>query len=133
MPAEEGRQARFCRGRLPIQLDKPVIDPDYLDDPYDDRAMLAGIRWNRRVLAAKAFAEALGEELTPGAGRTERRRAHRVHSQDGFNDLASRMQEGTSCALSPMGKGRLLSRYSLAGCYRAMSEGCRRKVCCSRS
>jgi choline dehydrogenase len=46
-------------------LDKPVIDPNYLDDPYDLRAMLAGIRWNRRILAAKAFANVLGEELTP--------------------------------------------------------------------
>jgi choline dehydrogenase len=47
-------------------LDKPVIDPDYLNDPYDIRAMLAGIRWNRRILAANSFADVLGEELTPG-------------------------------------------------------------------
>ena len=47
-------------------LDKPVIDPNYLDDPYDVRAMLAGIRWNRHILAAKAFADVLEEELTPG-------------------------------------------------------------------
>lgn len=47
-------------------LDKPAIDPNYLDDSYDIRAMLAGIRWNRRILAAKAFADVLGEELTPG-------------------------------------------------------------------
>ena len=47
-------------------LDKPLIDPNYLDDPYDVRAMLAGIRWNRRILAARAFADVLGEELTPG-------------------------------------------------------------------
>jgi choline dehydrogenase len=49
-------------------LDKPVIDPDYLDDPYDVGAMLAGIRWNRRILAANAFADVLSEELTPGSG-----------------------------------------------------------------
>jgi choline dehydrogenase len=47
-------------------LDKPRIDPNYLDDPYDVRAMVAGIRWNRRILAARAFADVLGEELTPG-------------------------------------------------------------------
>ncbi len=58
------------RGRLTLAtsnpLDKPVIDPNYLDDAYDVRAMLAGIRWNRRILAARAFAGVLGEELTPG-------------------------------------------------------------------
>jgi choline dehydrogenase len=57
-------------GRLTLAtsnpLDKPVIDPNYLDDPYDVRAMLAGIRWNRRILTAKAFGDVLGEELTPG-------------------------------------------------------------------
>jgi GMC oxidoreductase len=36
-------------------LDKPLIDPDYLGDPYDLRAMLAGLRWNKRILAANAF------------------------------------------------------------------------------
>ena len=57
-------------GRLTLAtanpLDKPVIDPNYLDDPYDIRATLAGIHWNRRILAAKAFKNMLGEELTPG-------------------------------------------------------------------
>jgi len=48
-------------------FDKPVIDPDYLNDPYDIRAMLAGIRWNRRILAANSFAEVLEQELTPGS------------------------------------------------------------------
>jgi choline dehydrogenase len=48
-------------------LDRPVIDPDYLSDDYDVRAMLSGIRWNRRILAAKAFRNVLEEELTPGA------------------------------------------------------------------
>ena len=47
-------------------LDKPVIDPNYLDDPYDLRAMLVGMRWNRSILAANAFADVIGEELTPG-------------------------------------------------------------------
>lgn len=48
-------------------LDKPVIDPNYLDDPYDVRAMLVGIRWNRRILAAKAFAGVVAEEVAPGS------------------------------------------------------------------
>ena len=53
-------------------LDKPAIDPNYLDDPYDVRAMLAGIRWNRHILAAKAFADVLEEEFNSGNGRTKR-------------------------------------------------------------
>lgn len=43
-----------------------MIDPNYLDDPYDLRAMLVGMRWNRSILAANAFADVIGEELTPG-------------------------------------------------------------------
>jgi choline dehydrogenase len=62
-------------------LDKPVIDPDYLDDPYDLHAMLAGIRWNRRILAAKAFTNLLGEELTPGpAAQTDKELAEYIRN-----------------------------------------------------
>ena len=57
-------------GRITIAtanpLDKPVIYPNYLDDPYDLHAMLVGMRWNRRILTANAFTDVVGEELTPG-------------------------------------------------------------------
>jgi choline dehydrogenase len=63
-----GRPRSAGRVRLATAhpLDKPVIDPDYLADPYDIGAMVTGIRWNRRILAAKAFAGVLGKELAPG-------------------------------------------------------------------
>ena len=58
------------RGQLTLAtsnpLDKPKIDPNYLDDQNDVRTLLKGIRWNRSISATKAFAQVLGEELVPG-------------------------------------------------------------------
>ncbi|HWP01629.1 MAG TPA: choline dehydrogenase [Methylococcus sp.] len=48
-------------------LDRPIIDPNYLSDPEDVRCAIAGIRWNLKILYAKAFDEVRGEEVAPGA------------------------------------------------------------------
>ena len=50
-------------------FDKPLIDPNYFAEPDDMRRTIAGIRLNRRILAAPAFEAVRGEELTPGPGR----------------------------------------------------------------
>lgn len=53
-------------------LDRPVIDPAYLREPDDLRCAIAGVRWNLRILAAKAFDDIRGEEIAPGhAARSE--------------------------------------------------------------
>ena len=53
----------------PSMDDSPVIDFRYFTDPdgYDERTLLAGIDWARRVAAQPALAEWLGDELAPGA------------------------------------------------------------------
>ena len=47
-------------------LDRPVIDFNYLSEAGDMRCAIAGVRWNLRILYAKAFDDIRGEELAPG-------------------------------------------------------------------
>ena len=48
------------------QLADPRIQPNYLADPADLRALVAGVRAARRILAAPAFDSYRGLELFPG-------------------------------------------------------------------
>ena len=47
-------------------LDRPRIDPGYFSDPDDLRCLVAGVRWNLKILYAGAFDDIRGEELSPG-------------------------------------------------------------------
>jgi len=47
-------------------LEKPVITPNYLSAPGDERVMLAGIRITRNIFAAPAMARHSVEETLPG-------------------------------------------------------------------
>ena len=47
-------------------LADPRIQPNYLADPADLRALVAGVRAARRILAAPAFDSYRGLELFPG-------------------------------------------------------------------
>lgn len=48
-------------------LDRPVIDFKYLSHPDDLRCAIAGVRWNLKILYAKAFDSIRGDEIAPGA------------------------------------------------------------------
>ena len=48
-------------------LDRPMIDFNYLSAPDDMRCAIAGVRWNLRILYAKAFDDIRGDEVAPGA------------------------------------------------------------------
>jgi choline dehydrogenase len=48
-------------------LDRPIIDPDYLSARADLTRAIAGVRWNLKILYARAFDEMRGEEIAPGA------------------------------------------------------------------
>jgi choline dehydrogenase len=50
----------------PDPLDRPIINPNYLSAPDDLRCAVAGVRWNLRILYAKAFDDIRGEEVAPG-------------------------------------------------------------------
>jgi choline dehydrogenase len=45
----------------------PVITPNYLSDPNDQRVLNAGLRFTRRIFAAPAIAQHSVEETLPGA------------------------------------------------------------------
>jgi choline dehydrogenase-like flavoprotein len=45
----------------------PAINPRYLSDPTDRRAMVGGLRFVRRLFAAPALAKYCGPEILPGA------------------------------------------------------------------
>jgi choline dehydrogenase len=47
-------------------LEKPVITPNYLSAPGDERVMLAGIHFTRNIFAAPAMARYSVEETLPG-------------------------------------------------------------------
>ncbi|WP_374090817.1 GMC family oxidoreductase [Methylomicrobium lacus] len=58
------------RGRITLAsadpLDRPRIDPCYFSDSDDLRCLVAGVRWNLKILHAGAFDEIRGVELSPG-------------------------------------------------------------------
>jgi choline dehydrogenase len=58
------------RGRITLASADPLadalIEPNYLGDPADMEAMVAGVKLARRILAAPAFDVYRGEEMQPG-------------------------------------------------------------------
>ncbi|MGR9106123.1 MAG: GMC family oxidoreductase, partial [Gammaproteobacteria bacterium] len=49
-------------------LDRPIIDPNYLNEPDDVRCAVAGVRWNLKILYGRAFDDVRGDEVAPGLG-----------------------------------------------------------------
>jgi choline dehydrogenase len=47
--------------------DKPLINPNFLDDPHDWEVSLAGFEFGRRLLQSEAFAPFIKREHMPGA------------------------------------------------------------------
>lgn len=47
-------------------LDRPIIDFNYLNTKEDLRCAVAGVRWNLKLLYAKAFDDIRGPEVAPG-------------------------------------------------------------------
>jgi choline dehydrogenase len=61
-PESRGR----VRARSPDPADAPLIDPNYLADPYDQMTMVAGLKLTRRLLRSPELAPWRGEETMPG-------------------------------------------------------------------
>ena len=51
----------------PNPAEAPAINPRYLSDPTDRRAIVGGLRFVRRLIAAPALARYCGAEILPGA------------------------------------------------------------------
>jgi len=56
--------------RSPDPADRPVIRANYLEAPHDQRLMVEGVKYARRIAAQAPLAALIEEELTPGAGVT---------------------------------------------------------------
>ena len=50
--------------------DHPAIAPHFLEDPADQYAIVAALRWSRRIIGQKALAAYVDHELAPGAEAT---------------------------------------------------------------
>ena len=57
----------YVEARSPDPAEAPAINPRYLSDPTDRRAMIGGLRFIRRLFAAPALARYCGAEILPGA------------------------------------------------------------------
>lgn len=57
------------RGTITLQssdpLEKPLIDPKFLEHPYDRRVIIDGVRQTMRMLAAPVFAARTIDKIGP--------------------------------------------------------------------
>ncbi|WP_010100070.1 GMC family oxidoreductase [Verminephrobacter aporrectodeae] len=60
------------RGRVTLRSadprDLPIVDPNFLADPYDLGTSVEGVRQSREIMAQSAFAKYLRQEHFPGGG-----------------------------------------------------------------
>ena len=57
----------YVEARSPNPAEAPAINPRYLSDPSDRRAVVGGLRFIRRLFAAPALARYCSAEILPGA------------------------------------------------------------------
>ena len=57
----------YVEAKSPDPREAPAINPRYLSDPTDRRAIIGGLRFVRRLFAAPALAKYCGAEILPGA------------------------------------------------------------------
>ena len=73
-------------------LDSPAIDPNFLDDPYDWKISMEGLKWGRKILSSPAFKPFIKQELMPGEDKksdTEIRDYIRSWSKTDYHPVGS--------------------------------------------
>ena len=73
--------------RTPDPRDQPAINPRYLAEDTDQRAIVGGLKFLRRLFAAPALANHIVEENVPGPERAKRRRIARLRPLERFDRL----------------------------------------------
>ena len=73
--------------RTPDPRDQPAINPRYLAEDTDQRAIVGGLKSLRRLFAAPALANHIVEENVPGPNVRERRRIARLRPLERFDRL----------------------------------------------
>lgn len=64
------RSRGHVEARSPDPFEDPIIQPNYLTDPYDQRTMVAGVRLARQFLSTPRFARYVVKETLPGPDAT---------------------------------------------------------------
>lgn len=71
-----GQVKPLSRGSLRLRsdnpLDHPIIQPNYLSEPSDLEAQIAGVHIIREIINQKAFRDTFSEELEPGPDATNK-------------------------------------------------------------
>ena len=89
--ADAAAEPRLCRSEIAPARRAPAINPRYLSDETDRRAVVGGLRFLRRMFAAPALAKYVVAETVPGSD---------VQSDDELLDYARRTgSHGVSCHL----------------------------------
>ena len=83
------------RARSPGPREHPEIQPNYLEDPNDRRALVAAVRLGRKIMHSGPFAPFVEREVHPGPDR---------HSDDELLEFAR--QSGTT-TFHPVGTCRM--------------------------
>jgi choline dehydrogenase-like flavoprotein len=85
--------------------DKPLIDPHYLEDPYDMHVLVTGIRMAREIARAEPLARYLRAEATPGPqaqSDEELRAAVRLYAKTIYHPVGTcRMGVDAGAVLDP--------------------------------
>ena len=110
------------RGRVSIAsndpLDRPVIDPGYLNDPADIELMQFIIKESRKIVAQEAFAKLNPIEISPGPevqSDAELLANIREVSSTSFHPVGTcRMGQGDDCVVAPDLKVHGLDGLSVA-------------------
>ena len=90
----------------------PLIDPNYLADPYDVRVLIECVRWGRRIMSAPSLAKYAGAERFPGKGLRQRLGSRGLYPPQRADRLPSRrrVQDGLGfscrCRRSAKVRGR---------------------------
>ena len=78
--------------RSPDPREQPAINPRYLAEDTDRRAMVGGLKFLRRLFAAPSLAKYVVAENDAGAGRAERRRAVGLRPAERLDRLSRELQ-----------------------------------------
>lgn len=101
----------FARGSVhinttdPTAFAKPIINPDYLSNPYDLRAITEATKYNRKIAMQSALVETWDDEYEPGPDVT----SDAVWEQFAKNTTLSIYHPLGTCAMLPRDQGGVVS------------------------
>ena len=96
----------YVHARSADPFDPPIIQTNYLAEELDRRAVVAGMKLARRLLASAPLAPYYAYEDFPGPKRAERRRIPRRRDPARHHHVPSRLHLPHGAGRQQMGRGR---------------------------